>query len=442
MIFLAEFVSHRRESGFDSGLLDQAGLFPISLTGCWQSGARQSGDGEQIFMSLGVLSGKVAVVSALTAFAAVATAAAQGTPLRDNQYTEYLQKNDFNGEAVATACEAAEWPVIAFRSSADEKNLDPFLDFLQVRPSEVKGFNNGQFSQTVSAFGEAIKDICANTKFEKTEAELMFAPPTNFDPLIDGVNLSYFQFDYAFQHHQPAGHLPLERRSFPVLELEVEYDSENYPGRNGDLWSYQTAEMIVTVNNYKHFRAPESGDPGVIRQEYGSYPCYYVDPKFNGVYRYAFEDCNPKTLEAGLPKRATNLSDAVYRATINFIEQNIDTAPEPVKVEDYLDEEVCCLTVDGVYEMTKVDQCGVDENEVYMVQPVRICGADGEGDPFSPFEDDAENGDIDPGSKSSDNVCCQDVSGINPNIFNWKDRRWCEDQDNHRIVSDRLCPGR
>ena len=392
-------------------------------------------------MSNGAVSRNFAAISVIAAAVGISAAAAQGIPLRENQYTDYLQTNDFNGEAVALACGAAEWPVISFRANADEKNLGAFLAFLQVRPRDVRYFNNGQFSQTVSAFGEAVKDVCANTRFEKTEAELIFLPPTNFDPLVDGINLSYFRFDYQFQHHQPSGYLPLERRNFPVLTFEVEYDDENYPGRNDDVWNYQTSEMTITVNNYEYFRAPESGRPGAVRQEAGSYPCYYVDPNFNGVYRYAWKDCNPDTLETELPPGGTNLRNAVYQAAINFIEQNIDVAPEPVRVEDEYDEEVCCLTNDGIFAITNLNQCRVDENDVYLVQPTRICGGDSDADydDDGEYNDDAGDDGPSPFPGSDGKICCQDYSGINPNIYDWKERLWCEDKDDHRVVANSLC---
>lgn len=381
-------------------------------------------------MSYRTMSLRIAVASMLAAFAAVSTAAAQSVPIRDLLYTNYLKKNDFNGVSVAGACQSEELPGLAFRSSADEQNLTAFLQFLKVRPQDIKFFNNGQFSQTAEALGEAVADVCETIArhSDENDADLVFTPLTTFDPLIDGVNLSDFMFEYRFQHDHPQGHLPLERRAFPVMQLAVDYDDDNFPDGSGDLWTYQTAELIVTVNNYEYFRAPESGRPGAIRQENGSFPCYYTDPTFNAVYRFAWEDCNPNTLvEDALPGKS--LKDAIHIVAINFIEQNIDAAGAPVKVEDYTEIEICCRArrpgIGDLHFMTYVNACTEADGSPAEVVPARFCGAD----------DDADN--TAPGSSAD--ICCQDYSGINPDIFEWRDRLWCENQDDHRIVQNSLC---
>ena len=395
-------------------------------------------------MSNPTMSRKVAAVSMLAAFAAASTAAAQGGPIRELQYTNYLQNNDFDGARVASACNSEALPGLAFRSSADEKNLTAFLQFLKVRPQDVKYFNNGQFSQTAEALGDAVADVCYSIArhSDKDDADPLMKPLTSFDPLIDDVNLSDFMFDYRFQHDHPQGHLPLERRNFPVMQLEVDYDDDNFPDSAGALWTYQTAELIVTVNNYDYFRQAESGRPGAIRQENGSFPCYYTDPTFNAVYRFPWKDCNPETLVEDAPP-GMNLKDAVRDVAVNFIERNIDAAGAPVKVEDYVEAEICCKArragIGDLYFMTDTNACTHPDGSPADVVSARFCGVDDRDNASSfPGEDDEDDG-RDPYRQSDAEICCQDYSGINPNIFRWEDRQWCQNQDDHRVVPNHHC---
>ena len=382
-----------------------------------------------------------ATIVAAAVFASPTEATAQGAPIRDLQYTDYLKKKDFNGAEIAAACEATEPPGIKFQSSADEKNIAAFLRFLTIRPNEVRGFNNGQFSQTAEALGDAVIDVCLTAKeyTDDSDEASLFKPLTTYDPLIDSVNLSDFDFEYRFQHDQPEGFLPLTRRAFPVLQLDVDYDDDNFPDASGDLWTHQTAELLITINNYEYFALPESGIPGAIQPENGSYPCYYTDPNFHGVYRFPLRDCNPETLIEDAPPGMT-LIDAVRKVTVDFIEQNIDAAGAPVKVEDDVEAEVCCVTqrsgLGDFYFMTEIDQCVAPDGGPGEVAPARFCGIEDDDAEITPFADDADE-DTDVG-QTGRSVCCQDYSGISPENF-WADRFWCEDQDDHAVVADALC---
>jgi|GEM_PF-5120144 len=388
---------------------------------------------------------------ALASFAATHSASAQGEPIRDLQYSTYLKTNDFDAGRVAQACRADESPGIRFKSSADEKNIALFLEFLQTRPDDIQSFNNGQFSQTAAAIGDAVVDVCQTIAdySEENDADEIFSPLTSFDPLIDDINLSSFEFEYRFRHDQPQGHLPLARRTFPVLELNVDYRDNNFPDQSGNLWTHSTAVLEITINNYDYFRYPESGRVGAIRQENDSYPCYYTDPNFTGVYRYAFEDCNPDTL-VDYAQTGKNLKDAVREVVINFLEQNIDTAGPPVRVEEY-GAEVCCEVdrpgIGFLRFMDILENCVGTDGRPGRTVETHYCTPDDAEEVLSEAREPTpetpdENGPVGGGEPL---ICCQDLSVFNPNdplSFFWAERRWCEDKDDHNVVSPGRCPAR
>ncbi len=375
---------------------------------------------------------RIAIFSAV-ALAFMASANAQESNIREMQYSEYLLDNDFNGERVKIACEPNNGIYVRFLAFADESNLPKFLEFLKLRPQSLRTFNDGQFSQVASALGYAVEDVCAEMKKVGNQSSGDVAD-TDFDPVIDVVNISGFMFEYRFQHHHPEGFRPLQRRAFPVVEMDVDYDDDNFPDENGDLWVYQTAELIVTVNNYDFFGYAESGAPGTLRRINGSFPCYYKHPTLRAVYRHAWEDCNPDTLIAFAP-RGVSLVDATEALAVDFIEQNIDTAAPRIRASDDVEIEVCCRERSSVFGaahyFTPVGECRDTASSQFNVVASRYCEAP-QPDDAGP-EPDARNQ-----SNRYNDVCCRDYSNNDQSNF-FAARRWCEDADDHGIVPDNFC---
>ncbi len=376
---------------------------------------------------------QVAIFSA-TLLALIVGAEAQDGNIRELQYTEYLRSNDFNGDRVKNVCQPNNGLGIAFQASADEPNLLAFLEFLKIRPDRLSTFNGGQFSQIVTALGFAVQDVCEEMMRVGHEIEEEGEARTDFDPVIDVVNLSDFNFNYRFQHDHPQGHLPLHRRSFPIVELDVRYDDDNFPDEEGELWVYKTAELIVTVNNYDYFGWPESDAPDGLRRDNGSYPCYYKHPTLRAVYRYAWEDCNPETYAENAPS-GRNLRDAVRLLAVDFIEQNVDTAPPRRRTSDDQPVDVCCRERGPIFGakhyFTPLGECRDSASDRFSIVASRYC------EPPEPDRPEPSTRRYDPVDRGRD-VCCRNyASNTAPDIF--ASRRWCEDRDNHDIVPDHFC---
>ncbi len=365
--------------------------------------------------------------------ALVAGAEAQDSNIRDQQYTEYLLGADFNGDRVQAACQPNSGIGVTFAASADEPNLRPFLDFLKIRPARLSDYNRGQFSQVATALGYGVEDVCEEM-MRVGGKNANEAIGTDYDPVVDVVNLSEFRFEYMFKHDHPEGSLPLERRAFPIVELDVKYRNDNFPDEAGDIWIYQTVELIVTVNNYSFFAWPGPREPGTLRLIDGSYPCYYKHPTLRAVYRLPWHLCNPGTYVEDAP-RGVSLMEAVRLLTVDFIEQNIDTAA-PEKLAP-IDEpvEVCCRVRGAIFGATNyfapAGECRDSGNGRRSVVSARYCEAP------EPERLEAEPPRYDPTDRGGD-VCCRNYSDTSaPDIF--ASRRWCEDRDNHDIVPDYFC---
>lgn len=365
---------------------------------------------------------RISMICALW-LACLTTATAQESNIREMQFGEYLLDRDFNGGRVKNACEPNNGINVRFIAAADEDNLPTFLDFLKLRPQQLSTFNAGQFSQVATAMGHAVENVCKEMKNIGDGAEVEIAN-TDFDAVIDVVNISGFFFEYRFQHEQPEGFLPLYRRNFPIVELDVDYADDNFPDENGDVWIYQTAELIITVNNYAYFGNRGTGAPDSLRPEYGSLPCYYKHPSLSAVYRHAWEDCNPDTA-AGYAPEGVSLMEAVKALAIDYIEQNVDAAAprQPAPDEEIIN--VCCresLAVGAAHYFMPVGECRDTTTDRFNVVAARYCEAPDADEPDVPEE----------------GVCCRDFSNAEPNDF-FADQIWCEDQDNTSVVPDNFC---
>ena len=381
---------------------------------------------------------RIAIICAAL-IAITANANAQESNIREMQFGEYLLAKDFAGARIEQACAPNNGIKVRFTAFADQSNLPTFLEFLKLRPDELRAFNHGQFSQIATAMGFAVENVCRPMKRGGAEGADESAD-TGFDPVIEGVNISGFSFEYRFQHDQPEGFLPLHRRNFPIVELDVDYADDNFPDENGDIWIYQTAELIITVNNYEYFGYSGTGAPDSIQPVHGSLPCYYKGPSLRAVYRYAWEDCNPDT-DARYAPVGMSLGDAVKALAIDYIEQNIETAAPPQRASDDAEISVCCResrqSIGAAYYFTPAGECRDPANDRFSVVAARYCEApqpeEPDGDPDR--RDDDRRYDRD--SRSRD-ICCRDFSTNRSEDF-FAERRWCEDQDDHGVVPDNFC---
>lgn len=381
---------------------------------------------------------RIVIISAVL-MAFTANANAQESNIREIQFSEYLLERDFNGASVKEACAPNNGINVRFLAVADESNLPTFLDFLKLRPQQLSAFNRGQFSQTATAMRYAVENVCEEMRNIGGGAGDDVAD-TDFDPVIDVVNISGFFFEYRFQHDQPEGFLPLHRRNFPVVELDVDYADDNFPDKNGDVWVYQTAELIITVNNYEYFGYPGTGAPDGLQRVRGSLPCYYKHPSLRAVYRYAWEDCNPDTAADYAP-RGVSLIEAVEALGVDFIEQNVDTAAPKQRAPDDTEISVCCResrrAFGAIHYFTPVGECRKSASDRFNVVASRYCEAPQTDDPAaqSDARDDGRRYNRDDRSRD---VCCRDYSTNQAEDF-FAEKIWCEDQDDHGVVPDNFC---